>query len=161
MTSLCCTNSCYILIALMGPSGSGKTTLLNILGGRALSNMKGEVSINNVPFKKSMRRTIAYVLQEDTFYTQLTVLEQLTFTSRLRLPDTLSNEERQAAVDNVVKTLRIQKCLNTKILLISGGEKKRCNIGTELLTNPRILLLDEPTVSLCFCYFHVNIFYLI
>ena len=94
-----------------------------------------------------MRRTIAYVLQEDLFYTQLTVMEQLTITSKLRLPDALTDEERQAAVGHVIKTLRIQNCLDTKIMLISGGEKKRCNIGTELLTNPSILLLDEPTVS--------------
>ncbi len=108
--------------------------------------MTGEVLINNVKFKKSMRRTIAYVLQEDLFYTQLTVLEQLTITSKLRLPEALSNEMKKEAVNHVIKTLRIEKCLHTKILLISGGEKKRCNIGTELLTNPSILLLDEPTV---------------
>jgi len=145
------------MTALMGPSGSGKTTLLNILGGRALADMEGEVLLNNVVFKKSMRRTIAYVLQEDLFYTQLTVMEQLTITSKLRLPDALTDEERQAAVGHVIKTLRIQNCLDTKIMLISGGEKKRCNIGTELLTNPSILLLDEPTVSALLLHIHIYI----
>ena len=48
------------------------------------------------------------------------------------------------AVNHVIKTLRIEKCADTQILLVSGGERKRCNIGTELLTNPSILLLDEP-----------------
>lgn len=135
------------MIALMGPSGSGKTTLLNILGGRGLSDVSGDVYINNVKFKKSMRKTIAYVLQEDLFFTQLTVREQLTITSHLRLPSSLSNDAKTDAVDNVIQTLRIEKCSNTQIMLISGGEKKRCNIGTELLTNPSIMLLDEPTVS--------------
>ena len=67
--------------------------------------------------------------------------------------------DKCAAVDNVVKILGIQKCQNTKINLISGGEKKRCNIGTELLTNPSLLLLDEPTSgsavftnNFCFSY---------
>mmetsp|Transcript_4848 Transcript_4848/g.7924 ORF Transcript_4848/g.7924 Transcript_4848/m.7924 type:complete len:723 (+) Transcript_4848:75-2243(+) len=136
------------MIALMGPSGSGKTTLLNVLGGRALSNLKGEVQINSVKYKKSMRRTIAYVLQEDIFYTNLTVKQQLYFTSHLRLPDALSKEEKASAVEHVIKTLRIERCQDTKIMLISGGEKKRTNIGTELLTNPSILLLDEPTSGL-------------
>jgi ABC-type multidrug transport system ATPase subunit len=134
-------------IALMGPSGSGKTTLLNILGGRGLQNVSGSVFINNVKFQKSMRKTIAYVLQEDIFFTELTVREQLTITSHLRLPSTLTNEEKAAAVNRVICVLRIEKCSNTKIMLISGGEKKRCNIGSELLTNPNIILLDEPTVS--------------
>jgi ABC-type multidrug transport system ATPase subunit len=134
------------MIALMGPSGSGKTTLLNILGGRGLQDVTGTVYINNAKFKKSMRKTIAYVLQEDLFFTQLTVREQLSITSHLRLPSSLPDEVKAAAVDNVIKTLRIEKCSDTQILLISGGEKKRCNIGTELLTNPSIVLLDEPTV---------------
>jgi ABC-type multidrug transport system ATPase subunit len=167
------------MIALMGPSGSGKTTLLNVLGGRALANLTGEVLINNVKYRKSMRRTIAYVLQEDIFYMNLTVRQQLYFTSNLRLPDSLSQEKKKEVVDHVIKTLRIDRCADTKILLISGtisfytvctsvpaaptsltyfirtyfdlytgGEKKRCNIGTELLTNPSILLLDEPTSGL-------------
>lgn len=136
------------MVALMGPSGSGKTTLLNVLGGRGRANMTGLVSINGRAFTKSMRKQIAYVLQEDIFYTELTVKQQLTITSHLRLPDSVSNEEKAAAVDHVIKTLRIKKCEDTKILLVSGGEKKRCNIGTELLTNPSILLLDEPTSGL-------------
>lgn len=136
------------MVALMGPSGSGKTTLLNVLGGRGRANMTGLVSINGRAFKKNMRKQIAYVLQEDIFYTQLTVRQQLTITSHLRLPESVSDEDKAAAVDHVIKTLRIKKCENTQILLVSGGEKKRCNIGTELLTNPSILLLDEPTSGL-------------
>jgi ABC-type multidrug transport system ATPase subunit/ABC-type multidrug transport system permease subunit len=136
------------MVALMGPSGSGKTTLLNVLGGRGRANLQGEVYLNNEPFKKSLRRTIAYVLQEDIFYSELTVRQQLTITSHLRLPSTLTNEEKAKAVNHVIKTLRIEKCSETKIFLVSGGERKRCNIGTELLTNPSILLLDEPTSGL-------------
>lgn len=136
------------MIALMGPSGSGKTTLLNVLGGRALANLEGTVNINNQKYKKSMRRTIAYVLQEDLFHLQLTVRQQLYFTACLRLPETMSSQEKRDAVDLVIETLRIQRCADTQIMLISGGEKKRTNIGTELLTNPSILLLDEPTSGL-------------
>lgn len=136
------------LVALMGPSGSGKTTLLNVLGGRGLADLTGDVYINRTKFKKSMKRLIAYVLQEDIFYTNLTVREQLYFTSHLRLPDSLSHIAKRDAVNHVIKTLRIERCADTQILLVSGGERKRCNIGTELLTNPSILLLDEPTSGL-------------
>ena len=127
---------------------AGKTTLLNVLGGRAIANLNGQVLINNVKYKKSMKRSIAYVLQEDIFYTDLTVRQQLHFTSWLRLPDSMSAQEKRAAVDEVIRTLGIERCADTRILLISGGEKKRCNIGTELLMNPSILLLDEPTSGL-------------
>ena len=134
--------------ALMGPSGSGKTTLLNVLGGRALANMTGEMFMNGRPYSKSMRKTIAYVMQEDIFFMNLTVHEQLTFTCQLRLPESVSRQEKAAAVDHVIQTLGIQKCQHTQIMLVSGGEKKRCNIGTELLTNPSLILLDEPTSGL-------------
>mmetsp|Transcript_14357 Transcript_14357/g.15010 ORF Transcript_14357/g.15010 Transcript_14357/m.15010 type:complete len:631 (-) Transcript_14357:213-2105(-) len=136
------------MIALMGPSGSGKTTLLNVLGGRGRANLRGEVYFNNEPFKKSMRRSIAYVLQEDIFYNELTVRQQLTMTSHLRLPDTLTNEMKTQAVNHVIKTLRIEKCADTAILLISGGERKRLCIAIELLSRPKLLFLDEPTSGL-------------
>lgn len=136
----------FVLCTDVFISHTGKTTLLNVLGGRGRANMKGLVTINGRAFSKTMRKQIAYVLQEDIFYTQLTVRQQLTITSHLRLPDSLTHEEKAAAVDHVIKTLRIKKCENTQILLISGGEKKRCNIGTELLTNPSILLLGEKNV---------------
>lgn len=127
---------------------AGKTTLLNVLGGRALANMSGEMFLNGRPYSKAMRKQIAYVMQEDIFFTNLTVHEQLTFTCQLRLPASVSQQEKAAAVDHVIKTLGIEKCRHSQILLVSGGEKKRCNIGTELLTNPSLILLDEPTSGL-------------
>lgn len=87
--------------------------------------------INNVPFKKSMRRTIAYVMQEDIFYQNLTVRQQLYFTSHLRLPNEMDAEAKRQAVDNIIKVLRMDRCADTMIMLISGGEKKRCNIGPQ------------------------------
>ena len=69
------------MVALMGPSGSGKTTLLNILGGRGLMNTTGEVLVDGAKYRKSMKKTIAYVLQDDIFFTNLTVREQLYYTA--------------------------------------------------------------------------------
>jgi ABC-type multidrug transport system ATPase subunit len=61
------------LVALMGPSGSGKTTLLNTLAGRALSDVTGNIWFNNQQYDKSMKRKLAYVLQQDLFFEKLTV----------------------------------------------------------------------------------------
>ncbi|CAF4209488.1 unnamed protein product, partial [Rotaria magnacalcarata] len=66
----------------------------------------------------------------------------------LRLPNHLSKQDKLAQVEQIIDQLRIRKCANTPIMLISGGEKKRVNIGTELLTNPSVIFLDEPTSGL-------------
>ena len=65
------------LVAVMGPSGSGKTTLLDILGGRGQVGLTGTFYLNGRPSSKTLRRTIAYVLQDDIFYEQLTVRQQV------------------------------------------------------------------------------------
>eukprot|EP01134_Creolimax_fragrantissima_P008613 CFRG8613T1 len=140
------------LMAIMGPSGSGKTSLLNVLGGRVF-DYSGEVTLNRQPLSKSMKRRICYVLQSDLFFANLTVQETLTYAALLRLPRTLSWDEKKKKVDEVIELLSISKCRNTIMgnamkRGISGGEKKRVNIGCELLTDPSVILLDEPTSGL-------------
>ncbi len=122
--------------------GCGKTTLLNTLAGRALSGVRGDIWFNDQQYDKAMKRRLAYVLQEDLFFGSLTVKQQLTYTALLRLPNDLSKKDKLAQVEHVIDQLRIRKCANTPIQLISGGEKKRVNIGTELLTNPSVIFLD-------------------
>jgi ABC-type multidrug transport system ATPase subunit len=122
--------------------GSGKTTLLNTLAGRALSGVTGDIWFNKQRYDRRMKRKLAYVLQQDLFFQNLTVKQQLTYTALLRLPNDLSKADKLAQVEQIIDQLRIRKCANTPILLISGGEKKRVNIGTELLTNPSVIFLD-------------------
>ncbi|CAF1379057.1 unnamed protein product [Adineta steineri] len=136
------------LVALMGPSGCGKTTLLNILAGRSLNGVTGNIWLNHQRYEKSMKRILAYVLQEDIFFENLTVKQQLTCTALLRLPNSLTRKDKLAQVEQVIEQLHLQTCANTPILLISGGQKRRVNIGTELLTNPSVIFLDEPTSGL-------------
>jgi ABC-type lipoprotein export system ATPase subunit len=149
------------IVALMGPSGyfkhkylsflctsicicigSGKTTLLNTLAGRALNGVTGDIWFNNQRYDRAMKRKLAYVLQQDLFFENLTVKQQLTYTALLRLPNDLSRKDKLAQVEHIIDQLRIRKCANTPIMLVSGGEKKRVNIGTELLTNPSVIFLD-------------------
>ncbi|GMH51129.1 hypothetical protein TL16_g00945 [Triparma laevis f. inornata] len=135
------------VLALMGPSGSGKTTLLDCLSNRS-SISEGSITLNGIPLQKQHKRMVAYVTQSDIFFEHLTVRDQLLYTALLRLPEKMEFKEKVAEVDRVIDQLKLNKCQNTPIMLISGGEKKRTNIGTELLTDPQIILLDEPTSGL-------------
>uniref|UniRef100_A0A7S4IZL3 ABC transporter domain-containing protein n=1 Tax=Odontella aurita TaxID=265563 RepID=A0A7S4IZL3_9STRA len=139
------------VMALMGPSGSGKTSILDVLSGRGSYDggtitLDGEIVTDRV--MKKMKKKIAYVKQSDLFFGHLTVRDQLTYTAFLRLPSSWTKPRKLAEVDRIIKQLRLAKCADTPIFMVSGGEKKRVNIGSELLTDPSIVLLDEPTSGL-------------
>ncbi|XP_071697751.1 ABC transporter G family member 14-like [Rutidosis leptorrhynchoides] len=141
------------LLAMLGPSGSGKTTLLTVIGGRLTGKLSGKITYNNQPFCGSTKRRTGFVTQDDVLYPHLTVTETLLFTAMLRLPKSLTQDEKVNHVDRVVTELGLSKCKNCMIggplfRGISGGEKKRVSIGQEMLINPSLLLLDEPTSGL-------------
>lgn len=137
------------VLCMMGPSGSGKTSLLNCLSGRTTYE-SGTITVNGRPLtsntmKKRVMAQIAYVKQADIFFTDLTVRDQLGYTAFLRLPQAWTTTRKLDEVERIIKLLRLTKVADSKICMLSGGEKKRVNIGTELLTDPSCLLLDEPT----------------
>ncbi|KAK7289602.1 hypothetical protein RIF29_03356 [Crotalaria pallida] len=141
------------ILALMGPSGSGKTTLLRVIGGRLLNNVKGTITYNDVPYTPAVKRRIGFVAQEDVLFPELTVEETLVFSAFLRLPTSMSKQQKYAKVDDTIKELGLERCRHTKIAGgflkgISGGERKRTSIGYEILVDPSLLLLDEPTSGL-------------
>lgn len=141
------------LMAIMGPSGAGKSSLINILSAHTPTDHGGTVLLNGAPRRKAMKRLIAYVTQSDLFLPMLTVRETLTFSALLRLPSTLTLEQKRRRVDRVIRMLVLGKSADTKVggmmmRGISGGERRRLNIGCEILTNPSLLLADEPTSGL-------------
>ncbi|CAA7019220.1 unnamed protein product [Microthlaspi erraticum] len=142
------------LLALMGPSGSGKTTLLNLLGGRFhQKNIGGLVSYNDKPYSKNLKTRIGFVHQDDVLFPHLTVKETLTYTALLRLPKVLTKQQKEQRAISVIQELGLERCQDTMIggsfvRGVSGGERKRVCIGNEIMTNPSLLLLDEPTSSL-------------
>jgi ABC-type multidrug transport system ATPase subunit len=146
------------VVALMGASGCGKTSLMNVLAGRATS-MNGHVVTANITVNgkavtaAELGPKVAYVMQEDSLTATATPREAFDFSARLRLPPTVTAEERKTMVDEMIRILHLERCADTMIgneLIkgISGGEKKRVSIGVELITQPSILFLDEPTSGL-------------
>ncbi|PRP78720.1 ABC transporter G family member 14 [Planoprotostelium fungivorum] len=140
-------------LAIMGPTGCGKTTLLGILAGRTKKGVTGDILVNGKPPGRDYKRRVAYVLQDDVMFAHLTVEQTLMYTARLRLPGNFSLEEKKRRVDQLIDVLNLNRARNTIIggpfmRGVSGGERKRVNIGLELLTNPSIVLLDEPTSGL-------------
>ncbi|MED6163151.1 ATP-binding cassette sub- G member 1 [Stylosanthes scabra] len=142
------------LLAIMGPSGSGKSTLLDALGGRLSSNTRqiGEILING--HKQSLAYgTAAYVTQDDTLITSLTVREAVYYSAQLQLPDSMSKAEKKQRADFTIREMGLQDAINTRIggwgcKGISGGQKRRVSICIEILTRPTLLFLDEPTSGL-------------
>ncbi|ESW35003.1 hypothetical protein PHAVU_001G198400 [Phaseolus vulgaris] len=142
------------VLALMGPSGSGKTSLLNLLGGRLIqSTIGGSITYNDQPYSKFLKSRIGFVTQDDVLFPHLTVKETLTYAARLRLPNMLTKEQKEKRALDVIEELGLERCQDTMIggsyvRGVSGGERKRVCIGSEIIINPSLLFLDEPTSGL-------------
>lgn len=144
------------LMGIMGPSGAGKSSLLNVLA--AVDNGKarnsGQILLNGKVQKRGYRRKVAYVQQDDSLYSTLTVQECVEYSALLRLPNNLSTTEKQAAVWKTLEELRLTHIATNRIgsgganAGVSGGERKRVSIGMELVAQPLALFLDEPTSGL-------------
>jgi ABC-type multidrug transport system ATPase subunit len=138
------------ILAILGPSGSGKTSLLNLISGRAEYD-SGEILFDGLPMNSRTKRIMAYVQQDDVFFAKLTVRETLEFAASLRAPNAAERQSRSSRVDDVIARLRLDKCQHTVVgnqqfeKGISGGERKRLNIAYELLSEPDVFVLDEPT----------------
>lgn len=142
------------LIGIMGASGAGKTTLLNVLSG-IYEPSEGEVLINGIDLHKQrdqMEGVIGYIPQDDLLIEELTVFQNLFFAAKLCF-DKKSDEEITGLVDQTLKSLGLFERRHLKVgsplnKMISGGQRKRLNIALELIREPSILFVDEPTSGL-------------
>ncbi|XP_061166082.1 broad substrate specificity ATP-binding cassette transporter ABCG2-like [Saccostrea echinata] len=140
--------------AILGPTGSGKSSLLDVLAGRKdPSGLEGEILFDGVPPPENFKCMVGYVVQDDVVMGTLTVRENFQFSAALRLPSNLTKADRDERVNTVVQELGLTHCADTKvgnefIRGVSGGERKRTNIGMELIISPPVLFLDEPTTGL-------------
>ena len=143
------------IFAILGPSGAGKTTLLDILAGRStVGRVSGDIRVNGTPVTPTTMTQIAgYAPQSDILPGTSTVWEYLLFHANLRLHPTATPAEKKVRVRDIVLQLGLMKVVDSFIgdeytRGISGGEKKRVSVASELLHKPRILFLDEPTTGL-------------
>lgn len=137
------------LTAIMGPSGAGKSTLLNILAGYVTAGVKGSIKINGKPRDmKLFNKLSSYIMQEDLVQPRLTVRESMVVAANLKLGSTIGYHKKLAVVDEVINLLGLEKCYDTKTEHLSGGQRRRLTVALELVNNPPIIFLDEPTTGL-------------
>ena len=142
------------LIGLMGASGAGKTTLLNVLAGLN-EPTSGQILINGINLhteREKIEGVIGYIPQDDLLIEELTVYQNLYYNAKLCFNDK-SEEEINALVDKTLINLGLHERKHLKVgtplnKMISGGQRKRLNIALELIREPSILFVDEPTSGL-------------
>ncbi len=142
------------LIGIMGGSGSGKSTLLNVLNGNYTPTY-GTVSINGMNIHEEgdqIEGVIGYVAQDDLLIEELTVFQNLYYNAKLCFADK-SKEELKSLVLGMLQQLGLEETGRLKVgspmeKTISGGQRKRLNIALELIREPAVLFVDEPTSGL-------------
>ncbi|KAL7746683.1 hypothetical protein RI367_007962 [Sorochytrium milnesiophthora] len=141
------------LTAIMGPSGAGKTTFMNVLMGK-VQRTEGKLYIDGRETEMHhFKKIIGYVPQEDVMLRELTVRENILHAARIKLPADWTSRDINDYADAVVASLRLSHVAHTQVgdetqRGVSGGQRKRVNIGTELAGVPLTLFLDEPTSGL-------------
>jgi molybdate transport system ATP-binding protein len=136
--------------ALFGPSGCGKTTLLRCVAGLQMLqdgylSIGGEVWQDDTTFRQPWQRSVGYVFQEASLFPHLSVRRNLLYGHRRALRRGTSEATR---FDDVVALLGMQDLLDRSPLRLSGGERQRVAVGRALLSQPRLLLMDEPLAGL-------------
>ncbi|KAI4349131.1 hypothetical protein L6164_009766 [Bauhinia variegata] len=141
--------------AVMGPSGAGKTTFLSALLGKTRGcNVTGSILINGKPeLIHSYKKIVGFVPQDDIVHGDLTVEENLRFSARCRLSADMPKPDKVLIIERVIESLGLQPVRDSLVGTverrgISGGQKKRVNVGLEMVMEPSLLILDEPTTGL-------------
>nr|XP_022919464.1 ATP-binding cassette sub-family G member 4-like [Onthophagus taurus] len=137
------------LTGILGPSGAGKSTLLNILAGLIHDGVKGDIYINNKPRNNKMFHKISsYIMQDDVVQHHLKVEECLQIAINLKLGKSLSDCEKEKTLKTILKSMCLEQCIQTETQYLSSGQRKRLIIALELVNNPPVIFLDEPTTGL-------------
>lgn len=136
-------------IAIVGCSGAGKTTLMNILSGYNKPST-GKIYIDGLDLQKEekyFKGKIAYVPQQEILDQTLTLQKSLEYSLELRVKN-ISKQKKKKIINHILEILELTSIKDSLIKNLSGGEKKRASIATEMLSDPNLFLLDEPTSGL-------------
>lgn len=133
------------IVGLIGPSGSGKSTIIKIALGMEVAD-KGteEIFEAKMPNRKLLSK-IGYMAQTDALYMTLTGFENLKFYAKMK---GIKSSELQLQIDHVAEVVDLKDALNKRVEGYSGGMMRRLSLGIALLGNPKLLILDEPTVGI-------------
>jgi ABC-type multidrug transport system ATPase subunit len=146
------------LMAIMGPSGSGKSTLLKALLGR-LRHVAGRIFLNGEDISSTglacVRSRVAMVPQDDVLVDELTVKENIRAYHTIAVDSRVDPKQVESGIERCLRSLEIDHVANSRVggtdgssAGISGGQRKRANLAMELVNDPRILIIDEPTSGL-------------
>jgi ABC-type multidrug transport system ATPase subunit/ABC-type multidrug transport system permease subunit len=142
------------LVALMGTSGAGKSTLLDVIAQKKTTGtITGSILWDGAPLPENFSRMIGLVEQFDSLHPQSTIRETLFFSGRLRLPSSLSDADVHRRVDEMLHTLEMAPQAHLRIgaaetgNLLSPELRKKVSIAVELMADPMVLFLDEPSQS--------------
>ncbi|OBZ76087.1 Brefeldin A resistance protein [Grifola frondosa] len=137
------------LTALMGESGAGKTTLLNVLAQRTIGGtIMGDRFMNGQPLPSDFQAHTGYVQQMDTHLPSTSVREALLFSAKMRQPQSVPIEEKEAYVEKVLKMCGLEHFADAIVGSLGVEHRKRTTIGVELVAKPSLIFLDEPTSGL-------------
>lgn len=138
-------------VAVLGGSGAGKTTFLNCINGYEEAT-SGHVYMDGIDLyshKDQLKKQIGYVPQEDLLRNGISVRQTLRYIAKMRLPKDVDTREREQRIDQTFNMLGLDaKCQASDVKKVSGGQRKRVSIASELVSDPPILFLDEPTSGL-------------
>ncbi len=135
------------IFSFLGPNGAGKSTVINILT-TLLPVQKGSVTIVGYDLAKEpqeVRRSIGIVFQDETLDRDLTVWETLELHGRIY---SMPKSQRKERIEEIIKLVELEEKRNVRTRFLSGGMKRRLEIGRGLMTRPKVLFLDEPTIGL-------------
>lgn len=133
------------ILGLIGPSGSGKTTTIKcLMGMESLNHGQARVFDTNIPNRKILNE-IGYMGQSDALYESLSARENLVFFGNLM---GLTGTKLQDAIIKNIKLVNLENEIDNIVLNFSGGMKRRLSLAITLLSNPNLIILDEPTVGI-------------
>ena len=138
------------ILGLLGPNGSGKTTLFNLITG-LISPDYGSIyinseKINKIPiYERTLKYKLGIVPQYGGYFHDMTVYENLNAVAEISIEDV---SERNQKVNSLISKFELDPIKDIKANLLSGGQKKKLVIAIALISDPKILLLDEPFAAL-------------